>query len=88
MIARRYWVCLLECVDGMVYAGWTTDVERLLRADSTGRGSRHTRRRCPVRIVYREECLSENIARNRESALRRLRHAQKLQLIERGGEID
>lgn len=80
-------MCLLECVDDMVYAGWTTDVERRLRARSTGRGSRYTRGRCPVRIVYREECLSESTARKRESALHRLRDAQKLQLIERGGEI-
>jgi len=71
----------------MLYAGWTMDAERRLRAHGTGRGSGYTRGRCPVGIVYREECPSENTARKRESALHRLRRAQKLHVIERGGEI-
>jgi len=84
---RRYWVYLLECADGTLYAGWTTDLERRLRAHSTGRGSRYTRGRRPVRLIYQEECPSENTARRRESVLHRMRRAQKMQLIERGGEI-
>jgi len=82
---KRYWVYLLECADGTLYAGWTTGLERRLREHNSGRGSKYTRGRRPVSLVYREECPSESVARKREVALHRLRRAQKLELIRRGG---
>jgi putative endonuclease len=78
-----YWVYLLQCADGTLYAGWTTDLERRLSAHNAGRGSRYTRGRRPVSIIYREECASESEARRREIALKRMGRAQKLRLIER-----
>lgn len=83
---RRYWVYLLECSDDTLYAGWTTGLERRIGAHNAGRGSRYTRGRRPVRLVYREECSSESAARHREVILHRMSRARKLELIERGGE--
>jgi putative endonuclease len=74
-------VYILECADGTLYTGWTTDLARRLAAHTAGRGSRYTRGRRPVRLAYWEEHSTSRQARRREAALRRLRRTEKLTLI-------
>ena len=74
-------VYLVECADGTLYAGWTTDLIRRMKAHNGGKGARYTRSRRPVKLVYREECESRGAALRREAALRRLSRSQKLELI-------
>ncbi len=76
-------VYILQCADGTLYTGWTTDLERRLQAHNSGRGARYTRGRRPVRLVYREEQPTRSVAQRREAAIRRLSRADKLKLIER-----
>ncbi len=68
---------LLECADGSFYAGWSTDPWRRLRQHNAGRGSRYTRSRRPVRLVYLEAQPDRSAAMRRERALKRLSHAEK-----------
>lgn len=75
-------VYILQCADGTLYTGWTTDMERRLRAHNSGQGARYTRSRRPVRLVYREELPTRSAAQKREAAIRRLSRANKLKLIE------
>jgi putative endonuclease len=75
-------VYILQCADGTLYTGWTTDLERRLRAHNSGQGARYTRGRRPVRLVYQEEQLTRSAAQRREVAIRRLSRADKLKLIE------
>ena len=75
-------VYILECADGMLYTGWTTDLERRLQAHNSGRGAKYTRGRRPVRLAYREEQSDRSAAQKREAAIRRLSRADKLRLIE------
>jgi len=79
-----HYAYIVECADGTLYVGYTTDVKRRLKAHNAGRGSRYTRGRRPVRLVYVEELSTESAARRRENTLRKLRRSQKLRLI--GGE--
>jgi putative endonuclease len=76
-------VYVLECADGTLYTGWTTDLERRLWEHNSGRGAKYTRGRCPVRLVYREEQPDRSAAQKREAAIRCLSRAGKLKLIER-----
>ena len=76
-------VYLVECSDGTLYAGWTTDLTSRLEAHNRGTGARYTRGRRPVRLVYWEESGSREAAMRREAALRRLSRRQKLDLIAR-----
>ena len=76
-----YYAYIVECADGTLYVGYTTDVERRLKTHNAGRGARYTRGRRPVKLAYMEELSTESAARKRESALRRLRRTQKLDLI-------
>ena len=47
-----FYAYLLRCRDGTLYGGWTTDLERRLRAHNSGRGAKYTRARLPVELVY------------------------------------
>ena len=72
---------ILQCADDTLYVGWTNDLARRLAAHNAGVGSRYTRGRRPVRLVFWERHDSSAAARRREQALRRLSRMQKLRLI-------
>jgi len=74
---------ILECRDGSLYTGVTTDIDRRLRAHQEGRGSRYTRTRRPVVLVHQEECGSRSLALSRECAVKSLPRRRKNELIGR-----
>lgn len=74
------YVYILRCADGTLYTGWTTDLNRRLAAHNAGSGAKYTRSRRPVALLYSEECASRGAALRRESAVKRLTRAQKLEL--------
>ncbi len=80
---RRWWVYLLRCRDGSLYAGATNDLDRRVRAHGKGRASRYTRSRLPVVLVHSERVADRSAALRREAALKRLPRAEKLALVAR-----
>ena len=46
------WTYILECSDGSYYVGSTTHLTARLHQHQTGVGSRYTRSRLPVRLVW------------------------------------
>lgn len=75
-------VYIVECADQTLYTGWTTNVERRLKAHNAGRGARYTQQRSPVRLVYLEELPDRRAAQRRELEIKRLPRAGKLKLIQ------
>jgi putative endonuclease len=71
---------IVECADGTLYTGWTTDPERRLKAHNAGRGARYTRMRLPVRLVYVEPQTDRGAAMKRERAIKALSRARKQRL--------
>jgi len=49
-----HYVYVLECVDGTLYTGYTTDVERRVAEHNAGDGATYTRGRTPVEVVHVE----------------------------------
>ena len=76
-----FYTYLLECSDGTYYCGWTTDPARRLAEHNNGTGSRYTRSRRPVRLVYLKSLLSRNEAMRREAEIKKLTRQQKEKLI-------
>ncbi|MBQ2752178.1 MAG: GIY-YIG nuclease family protein [Oscillospiraceae bacterium] len=72
---------LLKCSDGSLYAGWTNDPERRLKAHNSGTASKYTRSRRPVEMVYLEEFETKSEAMKREAALKMMTREQKLELV-------
>ena len=80
-------VYILRCADGSLYTGWTNDLEGRVKAHNADRGgSKYTRSRRPVMLVYWEECETREQAMSREWHIKRLKRAQKLALIAQAGE--
>ncbi len=77
-------VYLLRCRDGSLYCGWTSDLERRLRAHSAGRASRYTASRLPVSLALVQPMADRSAARREEARIKRLTRAQKLALVAAG----
>ncbi len=76
-----YFVYMLECSDGSLYTGITTDVKRRFQEHKAGKGGHFTSSRDVVKIVYTEEHPDRSSASKREAEIKRLRRADKLKLI-------
>jgi putative endonuclease len=75
-------VYIVECADKTLYTGWTTDLERRLKAHNTGRGARYTLQHGPVRLVYVEELPDRRAALKRELQIKRMPRLEKLKLTQ------
>lgn len=73
---------ILECADGTFYTGWTTDPQRRVRQHNQGIGSRYTRMRRPVHLVYLERQPDRSTAQKRERRLKALPRIKKFALID------
>lgn len=84
MKADLHYVYLVRCVDGTLYCGYTTDVDRRL-AEHNGEGkvagARYTAGRRPVTVVYQESCATRSEAQQREAQIKKLSKAHKLRLL-------
>lgn len=76
-----YFVYIIECADGTLYAGVTTDVKRRVAEHAAGTGARYTRGRGVRAVRYTERCASRAVALRREHAIKRLPRARKELLI-------
>jgi putative endonuclease len=74
-------VYILECADGRLYTGITTDLLRRITEHDTGRGARFTKGRGPFRIVHKESCENRSEATKREWEIKAKTRAEKLALI-------
>ena len=75
-----HFVYLVECSDRSLYTGYTTDPSRRLEEHNSGRGSRYTKLRRPVRLAYLEERPSRSEALSREIQIKRMSRREKLAL--------
>jgi putative endonuclease len=82
VIASTCYCYIVECADGSLYTGWTTDPERRVKEHNSGRGALYTRWRRPVELKYLEEVPDRSTAQQRELAIKRLTRKKKLQLVE------
>ena len=75
-----WYVYLLECADGTLYCGVTTDLERRLAEHngSAAGGARYTRGRRPVRLAACAPCPDRAAACRLEDRIKRLPRRQKL----------
>lgn len=81
-VAPEWFVYMVECVDGTIYTGCTTDVTRRLREhNGSARGAKYTRSRRPVTLRWFRTCQSRSEALRVELQIKALPRAEKLALI-------
>ena len=73
---------MVECADGTLYTGWTTDVQKRVKAhNEEKKGAKYTKAKRPVKLVYYEGYETKEEAMRREYAVKQLTRKQKLELI-------
>ncbi|WFP51815.1 GIY-YIG nuclease family protein [Methylomonas sp. EFPC3] len=75
-------VYIIECCDGSLYTGITTDVERRFRQHLTGTGAKYFRSKQPLRIVYTESEHDRVTASRREAEIKRMARVEKLAMLQ------
>ncbi|MFZ2500542.1 MAG: DNA alkylation repair protein [Minisyncoccia bacterium] len=78
---RPYFVYILECEDGSLYTGITTDVERRFLEHKSGIGAHFTRAKKAKCIVYTEESPDRSSASKREAEIKKWPREKKLAFI-------
>ena len=73
---------IVECADGTLYTGWTTNVQKRVKAHNEEKsGAKYTKAKRPVKLVYYEGYETKEEAMRREYAIKQLTRRQKLELI-------
>ena len=74
---------MMKCADGTLYTGWTTSVEKRLKAHNEGKvGAKYTRAKRPVELVYYEGYATKEEAMSREYAIKQLTRKEQLALMD------
>jgi putative endonuclease len=76
-------VYILRCGDGTFYTGVAKDVAARLRQHQTGRASRYTRARLPVKLLWSREVATWGDALREEHRIKRLPRSDKEALMVR-----
>lgn len=75
------YVYILECDDGTLYCGWTTDLNNRIKTHNSGKGAKYTKSRLPVKLKYYEKFECKSDALKREHEIKKLTREKKLLLI-------
>ena len=72
---------VIECADGSLYTGYTTDVEARFARHQAGTGAKYTRGRGPLNLLAVAEFATKHGAMSAEYRFKRLTRDQKDQLL-------
>ncbi len=78
---QLWFVYILECTDGTLYTGITTNVEKRLTTHNQGKGAKYTRSRLPVKLRYCIEAPNKSAASKEEYRIKQLSRDEKLKLV-------
>ena len=78
----KAYMYVLECSDGTLYTGYSTDVQKRLAVHNTGKGAKYTRARLPVKLLYQEEYPDKSSAMSAEALFKHKTRQEKLAYIE------
>ena len=79
---NKHYIYVLECSDGTLYTGYTTDIQRRLKEHNSGIGAKYTRGRLPVKLRYQESFKNRSLAQKREYQIKQLPRSEKEELID------
>lgn len=77
---KSHFAYFLRCRGGSLYAGYTNDLKKRLKAHQAGKGGRYTRSHLPVRMVYHEAFRTKRQAMRREWELKQMKKNEKEQI--------
>jgi len=82
MKEKEWHLYIVRCSDNSLYTGITTDLERrVLEHNTSNKGSKYTKTRRPVELVYNETYQDRSTSSKRESEIKKLSRGDKLKMI-------
>ncbi len=80
--AANWWVYIIQCDDGSLYTGVSTDPQRRFEEHRMHPlGAKYFNGRQPLAIVYTESGHTRSSACKREAAIKKLKRPAKLELL-------
>ena len=73
-------VYILKCSDESLYTGITNNLEKRLQLHASGKGSKYTRGRGPLKLVHQERLKTRSLASKRELFIKKLNRLDKIKL--------
>lgn len=83
----HYYMYVVRCQDHTLYTGYTTDLERRMKAHNNGTGAKYTKIRRPVTLLYACEYATKSEALKAEYAFKQHTRAQKDALLSQKGAL-
>jgi len=77
-----WYVYIVECSDGTLYTGITTDVNKRIKAHNKGKGAKYTSTRKPVVLRALFETIDRSSASKEEYRIKQLSREAKLKLCD------
>ena len=74
---------VLECADGSLYAGYTTNLEKRVATHNAGKGAKYTKSHRPVECIYFELFGTKQEAMRAEYAFKQLTRTKKIDYMRR-----
>ncbi len=79
-----YFVYILECSDGTLYTGITSDLERRIKEHNSSKlGAKYTKIRRPVELVYSKKYTNRSEALIEEARIKKINQREKIELIKK-----
>jgi putative endonuclease len=75
-----WYVYIVECSDGTLYTGITTDVNKRIETHNKGKGAKYTRGRRPVKLLISFSVESKGVALKEEYRIKQLTRKEKINL--------
>lgn len=72
-----HYTYMLKCKDNTYYTGYTTDLEKRVKAHNEGKGAKYTKGRGPVELVYYETYEDKHTAMRREWEIKQMTRSEK-----------
>src|ERR1700704_5818453 len=85
--AKRWYVYLILCRRGAIYAGIARNVAVRYAQHVAGTGARYTRANPPSRLLVKFACLNQSEASRMEAAIKRLVTSTKRKLVDKTGTV-
>lgn len=81
MTEETWKLYIIQCADGSLYTGITTDLDRRFAEHESGKGAKYTRGRAPLELLHVEHFSNRSMASVREAQIKSLSKAAKLDLM-------
>lgn len=82
MLNVMYHLYILQCADGTLYTGITTDLKRRVAEHNAGKlGAKYTSARRPVKLVFSKKFKNRSAASKQESRIKKMKRMEKLEVI-------